>query len=286
MLTTRWASRPRIDAFVAKLFAGLAQPDRVARTRMLHEDFVEEPRGLVTSGRSVLRDPRVLDLRAVGPVVTVEVRADWSSQKEGGRLALAGQRVRLMVHRSPDGLRALRLELIRGSDHGHLLASPQQGSHYRHEELGVAVTTPDGVVLERTHSELTDLQVLCIEPRTPDVRFQVLGHFALDEDTPGALRARLTGGAQVLLPAESVPTEHADMLVVGAAPFGDGSRSEGWLLGSSGRFRREQWLFAEYGRRCFLLKAVAFGASREEAMTRFREHAGWFAAMAANVEIE
>ena len=72
---------------------------------LLHPEFVELPLGLLTSRRSLLSRPTIVDIRAVGPVVTVDMRVDWRLQPLDGEEEIVLRRlpVQLQLHRAGGG---------------------------------------------------------------------------------------------------------------------------------------------------------------------------------------
>jgi hypothetical protein len=280
MLTSMWPCTEPIERFVMELFGAWRRGDAAG---LLHRDFGEWPPGLTSGASSSLAAPQIIDIGAVGTVVTVDLIADWCALG-GETRSISRERFRLQLQRDPDRLSLLRVRLISRADTGSL-SDGAEGLSYANEGFGTVMRVPPGVTLERTSDELTALQIEGVEPHHREARVRLLGHLASDSDTPASIRTRLTRGAEARLSGVALQPEHADMVVAGSSPFGGDGRSEGWLFEEAGRWRREHWLFVERGQRSLLLRAVVDGASRAEAMARFRAHAGWFAGMAASIEV-
>ena len=217
-------------------------------------------------------DPRFQDVTAVGSTITVELLSDWTASGHDGKdVTVRSWPLRLQLVQTKDGLRALRIAPRTKGDQGNVASGV-----YRHERLRITIRPPSGVSCRRTQNELTTMQTLFVHPERPaDVRFQVLGHYALEEESRDAVLLRLSNGAVAMRTGQllNLPGQRKVM---------------DWIFGgpTTTKWAREQWTMVQRGRRFILIKAIAAGPSQDHAQRVFDEHSSWFKSMVDAVSID
>jgi hypothetical protein len=288
LLTRRPPSWERVEEFVSRLLDALHGDDHRALDSLLHPSYLEQPGGIAklhrtgqmpVPGAQRYTDWRISDITSVGPVVTAELVASWETTGlDGNGLRVDEWPLRVQLLRQGDAYSVLRLAPRSQADTGSL----GEDGVYRHAALKVRLTPAENTALIRTQDELPELQVACYRADEPGVRFRLLGHFDREDLPDEVIATLLTAGASSLETAVRLPGQ----------PTGEDrsparGRTEEWLFGESGGpWSRERWTFVTRGRRSFLLRSSAEGATREEAIARFDSAAGWFEQLAAGVVID
>jgi hypothetical protein len=297
-MTTRWPVRERVEAFWQGFLHAMQDGPHGELRDLLHPAYIERPSGvgrdeLVAGARHDLAAfgaLELIDFTAVGPVVTLDLTADWHTAVGGRHVEITDWPLRVQAIRNgADGsYRALRLAPYSRRDRGVILPD---GS-YRHDGLNVSLQT-SGEEINRTQDALGEMQVMIgRELGEGDaaahrrVVFRVLGYRARPGETDAdAIAVWLTSGAVALRSGVVVSGGEQDTIgPPGAAITG---RSQHWLFGDGGStWARERWTFVSRGLRHFLVVLSAQAPSRREAEGLFESEEEWFDGLVRGVRIE
>jgi hypothetical protein len=305
LLSWEQTAREQIETAVVRLRAdgafGIVQADRRAAAQrsaqflqawnehrlegMLDPDFVRQPGGvdraaaLQRRAGETLTFVELVDSVRLGDIETTELLLDWSIVDRDGRpFELRRWPFVLQWRHSGTTATAVRLQPHTQTDQGRY---DGESGYVHGRRMRVRVDAVPATTLVRTQNELCELQVklTCYQGAdgTDAPMAQVLGCFADANDTPAAIRFRLTSGASVLRPGT----------MIGESTSAVGTTQE-WLFLGRGVASRERWLFLQRGSRHVLLRFACAGADAAQANAAFGGEAAqqWFEAVMAAVRIE
>jgi len=227
------------------------------------------------------QDAQVEDVITVGDVVLVEMVATKHAQ---GRPSVPNWPLRVVLRRDAGDLRVLHLMPRTQVDLGTL-----KDGVYHHARLKMSLAPPEHVRIDRVSHALTELQVRCVPVDTgkqPNAWMTILGCYVGRNQGGAAVRDRLTSISLAGQPGQRADGSRMDYISPDATNHLVG-KSEHWLLPdrAAGGWIWERWTYLRVGSRYFLLRAVARGASRQDARRCFSAHERWFAAIADATKI-
>ncbi|MEQ1632858.1 MAG: protein kinase, partial [Planctomycetota bacterium] len=275
----RAAALDRCDQFLRAWSDRSPQLDR-----LLDVDFVQHPGGLdrkaararETDERIVLAE--LVDTVRIGAIETCELRVDWTMTDHDGRpFELRAFPLLLQWRHAGSQVGAVRMQPFTMADQGRY-ETPQTDdpafTGYANDGLRIRIDHVPGTVLVRTQDELCELQVEMVHA---DGTARVVGCFADANDTPDAIRFRLTNGASIRGRGTLLRETSSDMAQVQEWSFQRGSNTV-----------RERWQFLQKGRRHLLVRFATVGTDARAAAAKFDSAAtqAWFASVAAAVRVE
>lgn len=289
-MSDRLAARRPVVEFVSLVFDALARRDATNLAPLLAEDCRFLPGGLKRS--ELLASPqswdtyagaRVLDVTSVGRILSVELQVSWRpasllrSQGFAERWPL-----RMMLRRTAGGFEVVRLMPSTRFDDGEL-----RDGVYRHRRLEVRVEPPTGVRMHCSSDGMVELQIVLHTADDSRCSLAVLGCMGEAMESAASLRMRLTASLLNREHGERCTESQVDgILETGQAQLVE--NSEQWLFEAvaGAGWRCERWTFLALGRRRFLVRSIARGATRDAAQEAFRAASSWFETVRATLRID
>jgi serine/threonine protein kinase len=290
-MTDRWPAIASTSRVVADLFAALAAGDVEALGGLLAEDCRFAPQGwgraeILRKARALpsYSDATILDVTAVGDVVTVEVRLHW--HHAGGireERVVADWRMRIMLRRTAEGMRVVRMMPSSRPDLGVI-----ENGRYKQARLRVDFAPAQNTRMTRLVGGVTELQ---LELRPSRTKLSLADHWVTltgcvdgSGDTD-AIRMQLTAGTELW--RRGIPASGSEVTPVATS---GGAKIEGtnehWLFRTrDGLWTRERWTRLTLAHRHLLLQCVVTGSSRAEAESRFRARQVWFRAITESLQV-